>query len=76
MSTLCGFSDVYVAVQGAVTVPNTGTAAAQNNRNKGAPSSYSVSEINNTQTDNAKDIDVVINIQKFMAILQRSTSSK
>ena len=53
-------------VKGTVTVNNTGTATAPNNRNKKvlfknlAPFTNCISEINNTQVDNAKDIDIVI----------------
>ena len=32
--SLCDYSDAYIAVKGTITVPNTGTAAAPNNRNK------------------------------------------
>ena len=52
--------------EGTITVNNKGTAAARNNRNKKvifkncAPFSNCISEINNTQTDNAKDIDILI----------------
>ena len=51
-----------------ITVPNIGTAAVPNNRNKEvvfkncAPFADRISEINNTQIDNAKDIDVVMNM--------------
>ena len=31
---LCNYSDAYIAVKGTVTVLNTGTAAASNDRNK------------------------------------------
>ena len=33
-SNLCHYSDVYIHVKGTMTFPNTGTAAAPNNRNK------------------------------------------
>ena len=33
-SNLCDHSDVYIHVKGTIIVPNTGTAAAANNRNK------------------------------------------
>ena len=33
-SILCDYSDEYIVFKGTITVPNTGTAAAQNNRNK------------------------------------------
>ena len=53
-------------LKGTITVNNTGTAAAPNNRNKKvafkncAPSTNYISKINNTQIDNAKDIDIVM----------------
>ena len=64
-SSLCDYSDVYMLVMGTITV----TAQAGNNPNNGdkevvfknfAPFTDCISEINNTQTDNAKDIDIVI----------------
>ena len=33
-SILCNYSDAYILVKGTITVSNTGTAAAPNNRNK------------------------------------------
>ena len=64
-SILCDKSDAYKAVKGTITVPNTRTAAATNNGNKEvlfknfAPFINCINEINNTQIDSAKDIDVV-----------------
>ena len=65
-SILCDYSDAYILVKGTITVNNTGTAAAPNNRNKKiifkncAPFTNYISEINNTQVNNAKDIDIVM----------------
>ena len=65
-SSLCDQSDAYIHVKGTVTVNKTGTTAAPNNRNKKvilkncAPFTSCISEINNTQIDNAKDIDIVM----------------
>ena len=70
--SLCDYIDAYIAVRGTITIPNTGTAAAQNNRNKEvvfencAPFTDCIKETNNTQIDNAKDIDVVINIYNLI----------
>ena len=56
----------YILVKGTITVSNTGTAAAPNNKNKKvifencAPFINCISEINNTQLDNAEDIDIVM----------------
>ena len=60
------YSDAYILAKGIVTVNNTGTAASPNNINKNvilkncAPFTNCISEINNTQVDNAKDIDIVM----------------
>ena len=63
-SSLCDYSDAYILVKGTITVNN--TAAAANNTNKKvifkncAPFTNCTNEINNTQVDNAKYIDIVI----------------
>ena len=65
-SSLCDYSDTYILVKGTITVPST-TAADANANNVGkkvisnncTPFTNSISEINNTQVDNAKGIDVV-----------------
>ena len=70
-SSLCNYSDTYMLVKGTITVPNT-SAADKNAINVGkkvifkncAPFTKCISEINNTQVDNAKDIDVVMSMYK------------
>ena len=66
-SSLCDYSDAYILVKGTISVNNTAAAgAAVNNNNKKvtfkncAPFTNCISEINNTQIDNAKDIDIVM----------------
>ena len=66
-SSLCDYSDAYILVKGTISVHNTAAhgAAANNNNRKVifkncAPFTNCISEINNTQVDNAKDIDIVI----------------
>ena len=66
-SSLCDYSDVYILVKGNITVSNTIAADADaNNTNKKVifkncgPFSDCISEINNTQVDNAKCIDRVV----------------
>ena len=65
-SSLCDYSDAYILVKGTITVNNTGTDTAPDNRNKKvifkncALFTNCISEINNTQIDNAKDIDIVM----------------
>ena len=63
---LCHYSNAYILVKGTIIVPNTGTAAAPNNRNKKvifkncAPFTDCIGQISNTQVDNDKYIDVVM----------------
>ena len=66
-SSLCDYSDPYTLVEGNITVNNTAaTDADANNTNKKvifkncAPFTDCISKINNTQVDNAKDIDIVM----------------
>ena len=68
-SSLCDYSDAYILVKGKITIAGAGNDAAArraDERNKGvvfkncAPFINCISEINNTQIDNAKDIDTVM----------------
>ena len=66
-SSLCDYSDAYILVKGTITVNNTAAqGGAANNTNKKvifkncAPFTNCISEINNMQIDNAKDIDIVM----------------
>ena len=66
-SSLCDHNDAYILVKGTISANNTAAAgAAANNTNKKvifkncAPFTNCISEINNTQIDNAKDIDIVM----------------
>ena len=85
-SSLCDYSDAYILVKGTITVNNTAAADANaNTTNKRvifkncAPFTNCINEINNTEVDNAKNIDIVMpmynfieysdNIWKFVAIL-------
>ena len=72
-SSLCDYSDAYILVLGTITVDNTAAApAAANNTNKKvllkncAPFTICISEINNTQVDNAKGIDIVMLIYNLI----------
>ena len=72
-SSLCHYSDTYILVKGTISVNNTAAAgAAVNNINKKvifkncAPFTNSISEINNTQIDNAKDIDIVMSMYNLI----------
>ena len=68
-SSLCDYSDAYILVKGKITISGAGNDAAArqaDERDKDvafkncAPFIKCISEINNTQIDNAKDIDIVI----------------
>ena len=66
-SSLCDYSDAYILVKGTIAVNNTAAADPNaNNTNKKvvfkncAPFTNCISEINNTQVDNAKDNDIVM----------------
>ena len=68
-SSLCDFSDAHILVKGKITITGAGDdapAKQADERDKGvafktcAPFTNCISEINNTQIDNAKDIDIVI----------------
>ena len=68
-SGLCDYSDAYILVKGTTTVNGRGADAAArqaDERDKGvafkncAPFTNCISEIDNTQVDNAKDIDIVM----------------
>ena len=68
-SRLCDYSDAYILVKGKITITGRGADAAArqaDEKDKGvafkncAPFINCISEINNTQIDNAKDIDSVM----------------
>ena len=66
-SSLCDYSVAYIIVKGTISVNNTAAqGAAANNTNKKvifkncAPFTNCISEINNTQIGNDKDIDIVM----------------
>ena len=68
-SSLCDYSDAYILVKGTITITGRGADAAvreADERDKGvafkncAPFINCISEVNNTQIDNAKDTDIVM----------------
>ena len=66
-SSLCDYSDAYILVKGTITVNNNAAAgAAANNTNKKvifkncAPFTNFISQLNNIQMYDAKDIDIVM----------------
>ena len=70
-SSLCDYSDAYVLVKGKITITGAGADAAArqvDERDKGvavkncAPFTNCISEINNIQIDNVKDIDIVMSM--------------
>ena len=84
-SSLCDYSDAYILVKGTITINNTAAqGAGANNINKKvifknwAPFTNCISEINNTQIDNAKDIDIVkamYNLIEYSDNYAKSTGS-
>ena len=71
-SSLCDYSDACILVKGTITVNNTAANADANNTNKKvifkncAPFTNCISEINNIQVDNAKDIDIIMNLYNLL----------
>ena len=72
-SSLCNYSDAYILVKGTITVKSIAAADIDaNNANKKlifkncAPFSNCISEINNTQVDNAKDINIVMPVYNLI----------
>ena len=71
--SLCDYSDAYILVKGTITVPNT-TAADANANNANEKVIFKncatfinyISQINNTQVDNAKDIDIVMPVYNLI----------
>ena len=68
-STLCGYADAYIYVKGTITITGDGNddaAKGLDEINKGvtfkkcAPFTKCINRINNTEIDNAKDIDIVM----------------
>ena len=72
-SSLCDYSDAYILVKGTISLNSTAAVgAAVNNTNKKvifkncAPFTNCISKINNTQIDNAKDIDIVMSLYNLI----------
>ena len=74
-SSLCDYSDAYILVKGKITIIGAGDDAAArqaDERDKGvafkncAAFTNCISEINNTQIDNCKDVDIVMPLYNFI----------
>ena len=74
-SSLCDYSDAYILVKGTITITGAGDDAAArqaDGRDKSvvfkncAPFTNCISELNNTQVDNAKDIDIVMSMYNLI----------
>ena len=81
-SSLCDYSDTYILVKGTTTVNNTPPADADaNNTNEKviikncAPFTNCIFEINNTQVDNAKDIDTVMPMYNLIEYSDNSSKT-
>ena len=68
---LCDYADAYILVKGTITIASAGdddAAKRLDERNKGvifkncAPFTKCISIINNTEIDNAQDIDIVMSM--------------
>ena len=79
-SSLCDYNDAYILVKGTITIIGIGADAAvrqADERDKGvsfknsAPFINCISEINNTQIDNAKDIDIVMPMNNLIVIVMQ-----
>ena len=72
MSSLCNYSNAYIRAKRTITVPNKGAVAPQNNRHENvkfkncASFTDCVSEINNTEIDQAKHIDVIMSMDNLI----------
>ena len=72
-SILCDYSDTYILFKGTITIPNTARAGQSANKNDKevvskncTPFTDCISEINSTQKDNAKDIDMVMSMYNLI----------
>ena len=73
-SNLCDYSDEYILVSATITVPNTAAAAAAAAANNSknimikhcVPFTNCISEINNRQINNVKDIDIIMPIYNLI----------
>ena len=69
-SSLCDYSDAYILLSGTIAVPEVAAGGGNNGIQvvfkSCAPFTNWISEIINTQIDNAKDIDVVMPVYNFI----------
>ena len=66
-SKLGDYSDAYMLVSASITVPNTEANKIKNIIIRSyAPFTNCISEINNTQIDNVKDIDIVMGMYNLI----------
>ena len=69
-SSLCDYSDAYILVSGTIIVAALAASDGDNSMQvvfkNFTPFTNYISEINNTQTDNDKDIDVVMSIYNLI----------
>ena len=74
-SSLCDYGDTYIFVKGTITITGAGTDPALRQADEGdeevifkscSPFINCQIEINNTETDNAQDIDIVMSIYNLI----------
>ena len=77
-SSLCDYADAYILVKGTITITGEGAdddAKQADERSKGvtfkncAPFTKCISRINNTDIDNAQDIDIVMPMYHLIILL-------
>ena len=79
-SDLCDYSDAYIVVKGTITVTDRDNDAYDKEwtLKYNAPFTSCISKINNTLTDNAEDLDVVMpmyNLLKYSKNYRKTTGS-
>ena len=74
-SSLCDYNDAYIHVKGKITITGEGdneAARHADERNKGVafknctPFTICISKIDNTQTDNCNDIDIIMSMYNLI----------
>ena len=80
--SLCDYSDVYILVSRTIAIEEVATGGGNNNIQvvfkNCAPFTECISEIDNTQIDNAKDIDVVMpmyNLIEYSVNISKTSAS-
>ena len=65
-SSLCDYADAYILVKGTITITGTGDAVIGVIFKHFAPFIKCINEINDTEIDNAQDIDIVMSMHNLI----------